>query len=236
MVPQNTTGLMPALCLFERAILDGGGDRGGCGADDSEASWPVPLTVLDALALPRFRSRIEWPSLNSTSWALLMNPWFAKSIVLVASLAIIVVPAFVHRRDGKANVMKSRRGPLESVLLALTSVGFVVPLVWVVVPVFAFAEYQLHPAALVVGSGLLATGLWLIYRSHTDLGTNWSITRGVAGETEASHTRRLPAPAPPDVPGSPGLFGGSSRRASQLAGRPVLLRCVDASRCVPDRS
>ncbi len=105
-----------------------------------------------------------------------MNPWFAKSIVLVASLAIIVVPAFVHRRDGKANVMKSRRGPLESVLLALTSVGFVVPLVWVVVPVFAFAEYQLHPAALVVGSGLLATGLWLIYRSHTDLGTNWSIT------------------------------------------------------------
>jgi protein-S-isoprenylcysteine O-methyltransferase Ste14 len=42
----------------------------------------------------------------------------------------------------------------------------------------------LHPASYVIGIALLASGLWLLYRSHADLGDNWSITLEVRREHE----------------------------------------------------
>ena len=54
--------------------------------------------------------------------------------------------------------------------------GFVVPLIWVASPALSFAEYPLRLGPLVAGVVCLVVGLWLFYRSHADLGTNWSIT------------------------------------------------------------
>jgi protein-S-isoprenylcysteine O-methyltransferase Ste14 len=65
---------------------------------------------------------------------------------------------------------------LEFVLLTFAWVTFFLTLIWIVSPLFAFADYPLHLAPLVAGSLCLALGLWLFYRSHADLGTNWSIT------------------------------------------------------------
>ena len=73
-------------------------------------------------------------------------------------------------------MVRSGRGALEIVLLTLAWLAFFVPLVWIVAPVFAFADYALHPAPLLAGVVCLAVGLWLFARSHADLGTNWSIT------------------------------------------------------------
>ena len=61
-------------------------------------------------------------------------------------------------------------------LLVLAWVGFFVPLIWVASPAFSFAEYALGTGPLVAGVMCLVIGLWLFYRSHADLGTNWSIT------------------------------------------------------------
>jgi protein-S-isoprenylcysteine O-methyltransferase Ste14 len=65
---------------------------------------------------------------------------------------------------------------LETLLVILAWVGFVVPLVWVLSPAFSFAEYPLRSGPLVAGLTCLAAGLWLFFRSHADLGTNWSVT------------------------------------------------------------
>ena len=65
---------------------------------------------------------------------------------------------------------------LEIILLSIAGLAFFVPLVWVVAPVFAFADYSLYPAPLLAGVVCLAVGLWIFARSHSDLGTNWSIT------------------------------------------------------------
>ena len=65
---------------------------------------------------------------------------------------------------------------METALLMFAGLAFFVPLIWVVAPVFAFADYSLHPVPLLVGVVCLAVGLWLFARSHADLGTNWSIT------------------------------------------------------------
>ncbi len=105
-----------------------------------------------------------------------MNPLLAKVIVLVGALAIVVIPASIHHRDRQTKVVKNRKGPLERVLLALTSIGFFLALLWVATPVLGFADYSLRPVPFTAGISCLATGLWLHYRSHADLGSSWSIT------------------------------------------------------------
>jgi protein-S-isoprenylcysteine O-methyltransferase Ste14 len=105
-----------------------------------------------------------------------VNPWYAKAVVLAASVAMVVIRAPHGNRSRKVKVVKSRKGPLETVLLILAWLGFFLPLVWVFSPWLAFADYPLRPAPLVAGTALLVMGLWLFHRSHADLGTNWSIT------------------------------------------------------------
>jgi protein-S-isoprenylcysteine O-methyltransferase Ste14 len=105
-----------------------------------------------------------------------MSPWVAKAVILAANIAMIVIRAPHGQRSRKVKVTEDRKGPLETVLLALAVLGFLIPLIWIVSPLFAFADYPLHPVPLAIGTILLVVGLWLFHRSHADLGTNWSIT------------------------------------------------------------
>ena len=54
--------------------------------------------------------------------------------------------------------------------------GFLVPLIWVVSPVFSFADNSLRPWPFGAGVVCLAGGLWWFHRSHSDLGLYWSVT------------------------------------------------------------
>jgi protein-S-isoprenylcysteine O-methyltransferase Ste14 len=105
-----------------------------------------------------------------------LNPWFAKAVILLASIAMIVIRAPHGHRSRTVPVVKSRKGTLEIVLLTIAWIAFFVPLIWVATPLLAFADYPLHPIPLVIGALCLVLGLWLFYRSHADLGTNWSIS------------------------------------------------------------
>lgn len=105
-----------------------------------------------------------------------MNPWIAKAVILAATLTMIVIRAPHGQRSRRVTVVSSHRSPLESVLMALSGIGFFVPLIWVASPAFSFAEYPLHAAPLAAGVLCFVAGLWLFYRSHADLGTNWSFT------------------------------------------------------------
>lgn len=105
-----------------------------------------------------------------------MNPWIAKVVVLAASGVMIAIRAPHGQRSRSVKVVRDRRGTLESVLLTIVMIGFLIPIIWVVSPVFSFAEYSLRRGPLVAGVVCLAAGLWLFHRSHADLGTNWSIT------------------------------------------------------------
>lgn len=105
-----------------------------------------------------------------------MNPWFAKIIVLAASIAMVVIRAPHGRRSGAVPVATRHRGALEFMLLVIAWAAFFVPLIWIATSALAFADYPLHPVPLVAGSVMLIVGLWLFHRSHADLGTNWSIS------------------------------------------------------------
>ena len=105
-----------------------------------------------------------------------MNVWIAKAVILAATVAMIAIRAPHGQRSRGVKVVASRRGRLEIVLLTLAWLGFVVPLVWIASPFFSFAEYSLRVEPFVAGCACLVAGLWLFHRSHTDLGTNWSVT------------------------------------------------------------
>ena len=105
-----------------------------------------------------------------------MNPWIAKAVVLAATVVMMAIRAPHGHRSRSVKVAKSHKTPLETGLLVLAWVGFFVPLIWVASPAFWFAEYPLRTGPLVAGVMCFVIGLWLFYRSHADLGTNWSIT------------------------------------------------------------
>jgi len=105
-----------------------------------------------------------------------MSPWFGKAAVLAGCLVMIAIRAPHGQRSRTVRVVESRKGRLEAGLLLVAWLGFFVPPVWIVSPLFAFADYPLRPLPFAIGCGLLAAGLWVFHRSHADLGTNWSVT------------------------------------------------------------
>jgi len=104
------------------------------------------------------------------------NPWYAKAVILAASIAMIVIRAPHGQRSRTAVIAKNRKGTLETILLSLAMLGYFIPLIWLVSPLFAFAEYPLRLGPWLAGIAFFVAGLWLFHRSHADLGTNWSVT------------------------------------------------------------
>ena len=105
-----------------------------------------------------------------------MNPWIAKAVVIAATVVMLAIRAPHGRRSRSVKVAKSHKTPLETGLLVLAWGGFFIPLIWVASSAFRFADYPLRTGPLVAGVMCFVIGLWLFYRSHADLGTNWSIT------------------------------------------------------------
>ena len=74
---------------------------------------------------------------------------------------------------------------LEKVLLFLVFLGMIIlPLVFLATPAFDFANLD-HPVpdeVAYIGTVLMAIGAFVFYRSHADLGLNWSATLEVREE------------------------------------------------------
>ena len=105
-----------------------------------------------------------------------MNPWLAKTIVLLGSVVMIAIRHPHEKRSHEVKVVKSRKGAIEIALMTLVGMGCLLPFIWIVTPVLAFADYPLRPIPLIAGTCGVVLGLWLFYRSHADLGANWSTT------------------------------------------------------------
>jgi protein-S-isoprenylcysteine O-methyltransferase Ste14 len=143
-----------------RKICEHKGGRFGCGSV-GDGCRPMPLPDVRIIA-----SLVRH----------CMNPWVAKVVVLAATLTMIAIRAPHGRRSRNVKVVRSHKTSLETGLLVLAWIGFFIPLIWLASPVLSFAEYPPRPGPLVAGAICFVIGLWLFYKSHADLGTNWSIT------------------------------------------------------------
>src|SRR3954451_9394821 len=97
--------------------------------------------------------------------------WFAGLV------AWYIIRYPFQRRAKKVSVTKSLFGWRESGLLALAFVGlWVIPFVYALTGFPSSLDHQLIPAVAVLGATILCGALLLFFRSHADLGRNWSIS------------------------------------------------------------
>lgn len=66
---------------------------------------------------------------------------------------------------------------LEKTLLAIViPSGLLVPLLYLFTPLLWFADYRLPAFVPPIGAVVMVAAIWLFWRSHADLGLNWSAT------------------------------------------------------------
>jgi protein-S-isoprenylcysteine O-methyltransferase Ste14 len=108
---------------------------------------------------------------------------FAAELIWLAGLAAWYVIRFPYERKAKKTaVRKSLRDLREQTILAVGFIGLLfVPLVYVVTGFPQAAERPFSPAVAALGIVCLIAALWVFYRSHAELGRNWSISLELRG-------------------------------------------------------
>jgi protein-S-isoprenylcysteine O-methyltransferase Ste14 len=103
------------------------------------------------------------------------RPW---NIVFLAGFVVYcgIRGVFKRRAEGSEKVVR-QFDVLEKILLVGVGVGSLLPpVLYLFTPWLAFADYRLPAAAPWCGTMVMMLALWLFYRSHADLGQNWSVT------------------------------------------------------------
>jgi protein-S-isoprenylcysteine O-methyltransferase Ste14 len=73
----------------------------------------------------------------------------------------------------------------EKILLFIVITGsLLLPFVYLFTPLLAFADYRLPSFVPWCGAAVMVAALWLFWRSHSDLGLNWSVTLAMRKEHE----------------------------------------------------
>ena len=104
-----------------------------------------------------------------------IQPW---NLVFLIGFIVYVCIRGVFRQRTKSNEnVVSRADALEKILMAVVIPGgLLLPIIYLFTPWLAFADYHLPAFAPWCGAILMVAALWLFYRSHADLGQNWSVT------------------------------------------------------------
>ena len=103
-----------------------------------------------------------------------MATFWLKSAFILGMVGQIVIRMPYSRQRRQTQVTTDRVSTQEKVLLGLLFGGLVVPLIYIFTDWLAFADYTLPPWTGIPGCALLLLSLWLFWRSHADLGRNWS--------------------------------------------------------------
>jgi protein-S-isoprenylcysteine O-methyltransferase Ste14 len=113
-----------------------------------------------------------------------MTPRVAMTIFLIGAVIWFVIRIPARRRARKAAVKLSGRGLREKALMAISLTGLgIIPLAYIASDFagarfrfLSFADRPFVPALAWLGVFLFAASLWLFYRTHKDLGRNWSVS------------------------------------------------------------
>jgi protein-S-isoprenylcysteine O-methyltransferase Ste14 len=104
-----------------------------------------------------------------------IQPW---NLVFLIGFTVYVCLRGVFKQRTKCNKQAvSRVDGLEKTLMAIVIPGgLLLPVVYLFTPWLAFADYHLPAFAPCFGTVVMIAALWLFWRSHADLGQNWSVT------------------------------------------------------------
>ena len=97
-----------------------------------------------------------------------------KTMYLAGLIAGSVIRAVYTRGHRQYKIRADRTTRVDMPLLMLGSLGFIMPILYLATPWLNFADYHLPTWARWIGAAVFGGALWLLWRSHADLGRNWS--------------------------------------------------------------
>jgi protein-S-isoprenylcysteine O-methyltransferase Ste14 len=102
-----------------------------------------------------------------------------KLIYVIGLVTGSVIRAVHIRRYKQNRIADDYKTALDRLLVSFSSLGLIIiPLFYLLSPWLDFADYHLPvwPSLIagVAGAVVFAIALWLLWRSHADLGRNWS--------------------------------------------------------------
>ena len=112
-----------------------------------------------------------------------MTPLVAKAIWVLGVVGWFVIRYPHDRRARRTPKLRRADGRREIVLMTISATGLgIIPFLHVISDAPRFANYTFHPWQAWLGAAVFATALWLFYRTHKDLGRNWSVTLEVCDQ------------------------------------------------------
>jgi len=84
----------------------------------------------------------------------------------------------------ESNLIIQKKSTLELIFLVLNGVGMIVPIIYVFSSVLDFANYSLPNWLGWAGIVIFALAIWLLWRSHHDLGRHWTVTVALRDDHE----------------------------------------------------
>lgn len=106
-----------------------------------------------------------------------MTPTIAKFFWLACVIGWWLIRYPHERRVKKNKITATKRDSQELILLGISLSGLgIIPIVYVLTGFPAFANRQFIPAVAWLGVVPAIGSLWLFYRTHKELGRNWSVS------------------------------------------------------------
>ena len=104
----------------------------------------------------------------------ILTPWnIAFFMAFIALFWIRTI--FVRCTKDEQKIEKRRQRSERPFLIAMAPGSLPLPLLYLFSPLLSFADYTLPLWVLLTGMASLWVSLWLFWRSHADLGQNWSV-------------------------------------------------------------
>lgn len=105
-----------------------------------------------------------------------------KIVYFIEFVLISIVRSAHTTKYRTLRIALDRKTLLDVFLLGLAGIGMLIPLVYVFSSVLDFADYALPDWVGWTGVVLFGLAIWLLWRSHADLGRNWTPTLGIRDE------------------------------------------------------
>ena len=105
----------------------------------------------------------------------ILQPW---NIVFLVGFVIYfwIRHVFIERTKSEKKAVSRFDGLEKILLISMIPPIILLPFIYLFTPVIAFADYRLPALVPWFGAATMVTSLCLFWRSHADLGQNWSVS------------------------------------------------------------
>jgi protein-S-isoprenylcysteine O-methyltransferase Ste14 len=99
-----------------------------------------------------------------------------KIVYFILYMIIAIVRKVYTAKYRTLETVLDKKTTLDLIMLGFIGVAMLIPLVYVFSATLDFANYELPEWLGWIGSGLFVVAILLLWRSHADLGRNWTVT------------------------------------------------------------